>query len=83
MEVMVWFYKHYKDFSPLLQNEGTETEDVSGSEKKENEEEEERLINANLAQKVRYVDEISMLEENSVPLTEEEMDASLFTEVKR
>ena len=82
MEVMVWFYEHYKQFYPFLQNkdERNEHNSKSGEEEEEEEEEEamaerprereedegeaataERPRERILAQKVKYVDEISML----------------------
>ena len=75
MDVMVWFYKRHKQFFPLLENEEEKSED--GRESEEEEEQQSKLPrDQTLAQKVQYVDELSILEE-SVPLTEEGVDAFL------
>lgn len=71
MEVMVWFYEHYEQFSPLLQNEEKKTEHDSDSEEEE-EKEAEKIVEHSLAQRVQFVDEMSMLEENYPILLDED-----------
>ena len=73
MDVMVWFYKRYKQFSPLLKKEEEQSED--GRESEEEEEQQAKLPRVQThAQKVQSVDELSMLEE-SFPLSKGEVDA--------
>ena len=63
MEVMVWFYNHYKDFSPLIQNEGKKGGD-DGSEGEENEnEEDEKLSDRIFTQKVQFEEKLPTFEE--------------------
>ena len=59
MEVMVWFYDHYKYFSPLLQSDKEESEEGSDSEEEEGDEE-GNLAFYSLGQNVKLEDEISI-----------------------
>ena len=55
----MWFYDHYKYFSPLLQIEEQESEEGSDSEEEESDEE-GNLAFHSLGQKVKLEDEISV-----------------------
>ena len=57
MEVMVWFYDHYKYFSPLLQSDKEESEEGSDGEEEEGDEE-GNLAFYSLGQNVKLEDEI-------------------------
>ena len=59
MEVMVWFYDHYKYFSPLLQSDKEESEEGSDGEEEEGDEE-GNLAFYSLGQNVKLEDEISI-----------------------
>ena len=73
MDVMVWFYRRHQQFSPLLENEEEESEHERESEKEE-EQQAKLPRDETLAQKVQYVDELSMYEKFS-SLTEEGIGA--------
>lgn len=85
MEVMVWFHKRYKQFSPLLKNDRNEEE--SSEDDSESEEEEELEVARpsppiGLGQRVQYVDELSMAQQEvSFIIPEDEADVFQSPEV--
>ena len=57
MEVMVWFYEHYKYFAPLVQSEDQEGKERRDSEEDEDDKEETPDVHS-FSEKVELVDEM-------------------------
>lgn len=62
MEVMVWFYEHYKYFAPLVQSEDQESKERRDSEEDEDDKEETPHVHS-FSEKVELVDEMPVPQE--------------------
>ena len=76
MEVMVWFYEHYKYFAPLVQSEDQESKERRDSEEDEDYKEETPHVHS-FRKKVELVDEMPVpqeeLSDTRIPFPDEEL----------
>ena len=76
MEVMVWFYEHYKYFAPLVQSEDQESKERRDSEEDEDDKEETPHVHS-FRKKVELVDEMPMrqeeLSDSRIPFPDDEL----------
>lgn len=76
MEVMVWFYEHYKYFAPLVQSEDQESKERRESEEDEDDKEETPHVHS-FGEKVELLDEMPMPQEvrsdSRIPFPDDEL----------